>query len=404
MYLLSRLLDTAATSGLVTIIGKQVFDMTGDLLSLGIIGLVQFVPTFAMAPFAGPVADRFDRRLVSLIGIGSYVVLCAALFLYIRTDPTNVLPIYGLMFLQGTTEAFQRPAARALPIDMSPPDVLTRVMALSAATWQAGTIVGPVIAGFVFTITIATPYAVFAVMFLVAGMALARVPSSGVARLVGGRRGGVQALRDAVEGLRFIRRNPVLGAAISLDLFAVMFGGAVALLPAIADERLGVGAVGLGWLRAAIGIGAAVVTLSIAARPIERRVGAVLLWAVATFGVATIVLGLTTNFAVAMVALLIVGGSDSVSVFIRSTLVPLATPENMRGRVLALENVFIGGSNELGAFESGLAAAWLGLVGAILFGGAGTLAVVGAYAFVFPALRRIDRFSDVTAGARSPVA
>lgn len=404
MYLLSRLLDTAATSGLVTIIGKQVFDMTGDLLSLGIIGLVQFVPTFAMAPFAGPVADRFDRRLVSLIGIGSYVVLCAALFLYIRTDPTNVLPIYGLMFLQGTTEAFQRPAARALPIDMSPPDVLTRVMALSAATWQAGTIVGPVIAGFVFTITIAAPYAVFAVMFLVAGMALARVPSSGVARLVGGRRGGVQALRDAVEGLRFIRRNPVLGAAISLDLFAVMFGGAVALLPAIADERLGVGAVGLGWLRAAIGIGAAVVTLSIAARPIERRVGAVLLWAVATFGVATIVLGLTTNFAVAMVALLIVGGSDSVSVFIRSTLVPLATPENMRGRVLALENVFIGGSNELGAFESGLAAAWLGLVGAILFGGAGTLAVVGAYAFVFPALRRIDRFSDVTAGARSPVA
>jgi MFS family permease len=397
LYLVSRVLDTAATAGLVTIIGKQVFDMTGNLLSLGIIGLVQFVPTFALAPFSGSVADRLDRRIVSIAGIGVFALLSAALYLYIRTDPTDTLPIYALMFAHGTTEAFQRPAARALPIDLSPEHVLTRVMALNAATWQAGTIVGPVLAGFLFTIAIAAPYAVFTGLFIAAAAALLFVPSSGVERLVSGKAGGVQALRDALEGFRFIRRTPVLGAAISLDLFAVLFGGAVALLPAIAEDRLGVDAVGLGWLRAAIGIGASIVTLGLALRPIERKVGPILLWSVAVFGLGTIALGLTRNFVVAILALLVLGGADSISVFIRSTLVPLATPANMRGRVLALENVFIGASNELGAFESGVTAAWLGLVGAVLLGGFATMGVVAVFAFVFPALRHVDRFSDVRA-------
>jgi MFS family permease len=405
-YLIARLLDTAATAGLVTIVGKQIFDMATEqgaseervLFLLGVLGIVQFVPTFVFSPFAGSLADRFDRRFVSAGGVAVYMALSLVLFLYIRTDPVDLFPVYALMFVQGTTEAFQRPAARALPMDLSPENVITRVMALNAAAWQGGTIVGPVIAGFLFTVTIATPYLAFAFMFLVAGIALVLLPDPGVAKLTTGR-GGIQAIRDAVEGVRFVRGNPIISGAITLDLFAVLFGGAVALLPAIAEDRLGVDAVGLGWLRAAIGIGAATTTLSLAIRPLERRIGPILMGCVGLFGVGTIVLGATTSFAVAIAALLTLGAADAVSVYIRSTIVPLATPENMRGRVLAVENVFIGASNELGAFESGLTGSLFGLVGAVMFGGVATLVVVGVSIVAFPALAKVNSFSDVRARA-----
>jgi predicted MFS family arabinose efflux permease len=195
-----------------------------------------------------------------------------------------------------------------------------------------------------------------------------------------------------MEGLRFVRGEPILFGAIALDLFAVLFGGAVALLPAIAEDRLGVGAVGFGWLRAATGIGAGAVTLYLARRPIERRVGRALLTAVAVFGVGTIALGLTRSYAVAFVALLVLSGADALSVFIRSTLVPLVVPQNKRGRVLAVEMVFIGASNELGAFESGVTGQILGPAGAVVLGGAATLAVAASWWRWFPALRDVDRF------------
>ncbi len=198
-----------------------------------------------------------------------------------------------------------------------------------------------------------------------------------------------------MEGLRFIRRRPVLFGAIALDLFAVLFGGAVALLPAIAEDRLGVGNVGYGWLRAAPGIGAVALTVVLAVRPVRRRIGRTLLVVVAVFGVATIVFGFTRNYVVAFAALLVLSGADAISVFIRATLVPLATPDHMRGRVMAVENVFIGASNELGAFESGLAGTWLGIGPAVVLGGALTLGVVGLWWLLFPALRNIDRFEDV---------
>jgi hypothetical protein len=201
-------------------------------------------------------------------------------------------------------------------------------------------------------------------------------------------------LHEAFEGLRFIRRSPILLGAISLDLFAVLFGGAVALLPALAADRLHVGSVGLGWLRAAGGIGAGAVTLLIARRPIQRRVGPILLVAVAVFGGATIALGATTVYAVAFVAMLVLSGADAISVFIRSTLVPLATPWNKRGRVIAVESVFIGASNELGAFESGVAGQLLGAPGAVVLGGVATLVVAGTYWSAFPSLRNVDRFPD----------
>ncbi|MFI5043181.1 MAG: MFS transporter, partial [Acidimicrobiales bacterium] len=200
---------------------------------------------------------------------------------------------------------------------------------------------------------------------------------------------------DALDGLRFIRRRPLLLGAISLDLFAVLFGGAIALLPAIADERLGVGSTALGWLRAAVGIGAATTTVVLAARPVGRRVGLKLLSVVAIFGLATMVLGLTTLYAVAFLALLIGSAADAVSVNIRATLVPLITPDEYRRRVLADENVHIGASNELGAIESGVAGQILGAAGAVFLGGAATIGVVGLWWVVFPSLRKVDRFVDV---------
>jgi len=199
-------------------------------------------------------------------------------------------------------------------------------------------------------------------------------------------------LADAVEGFRFIRSQPIVLGAISLDLFAVLFGGAVALLPALAEDRLHVGAVGIGWLRAAGGIGAAAVTLRLAVRPLHRHVGRWLLGAVAVFGVATVVLGITRTYAIAFLAMLVLSGADAVSVFVRATLVPLVTPIDKRGRVLAVESVFIGASNELGAFESGVAGQILGAAGAVVLGGAATLTVALSWARAFPALRSVDRF------------
>jgi hypothetical protein len=203
------------------------------------------------------------------------------------------------------------------------------------------------------------------------------------------------SLHHAMEGLRFIGRTPVLLAAISLDLFAVLFGGAIALLPAIAEDQLGVGDIAYGWLRAAAGIGAATMAVWLAVRPIHRYVGVKLLIAVATFGLGTLVLGVTTNYIVAFVAIVVLSAADMISVFIRGTLVPLVTPDEKRGRVLAVENVFIGASNELGAFESGVAAAAIGTPAAVVSGGIGTLAVAAIWCVKFPSLRRVDRFDDV---------
>jgi hypothetical protein len=211
-------------------------------------------------------------------------------------------------------------------------------------------------------------------------------------------------LHDALEGLHVIRRTPILLGAISLDLFAVLFGGAVALLPAIAEDRLGVGAVGLGWLRAAAGIGAALMALGLAIRPIRRHVGRALFVAVAVFGIGTIALGLTRSFAVAFVALMVLSAADAISVFIRATLVPLVTRGESRGRVLAVENVFIGASNELGAFESGVAGQLLGVSGAVVLGGAATIGVSVVWSMLFPALRRVDSFGDLVDESAETVA
>jgi MFS family permease len=400
VLLFSKFLNTVAVVGQVTALGFLIFEITGSELDLGLLGLAEFVPTALLSPFTGAITDRVDRRLVMALGLGGETVAGLGMFLYARTDPTALAPFFGLVILFGIARAFYAPPSRALPVDLAPVGAVERVLAMNAATWQIGAIVGPVVAGFLSAVSPATPFLLSTALFLISLSMVALIPKVSIDKLQ--TEGIKAALADALEGLRFVRRTPVLFGAISLDLFAVLLGGAVALLPAIARDRLGVGAIGLGWLRASIGIGAASMSFLLIARPLTRRVGPVLLSAVAIFGFATVVLGLTRNYVVAFVALLVLAASDSVSVFIRSTIVPLATPEKMRGRVLATENVFIGASNELGAFESGVAAHFLGLVGAVVTGGLGTILVVGVWWRLFPALRKIDRFEELRPTTSDP--
>ncbi|MYB29165.1 MAG: MFS transporter [Acidimicrobiaceae bacterium] len=389
-------MTAAMTVGQITILGKQVFDMTGKPLDLGLLGLAEFVPTLLLAPLSGVLSDRFDRRVMYACGLAGEAAASAGLYFYVASGPTSVVPIFALVMAFGCARSVLSAASRVMPVDMAPPGAVERMVAVCMSGWQAGFVVGPVVFSFVFVADVAAPYLLATATALAAAALLAVVPASGVARSTAVVGSGVRAvLIHALQGLRFIRRNRVVLGIISLDLFAVLFGGAVALLPAIAEERLGVGAVGLGWLRAAVGIGALATMAVLAVRPLTRRVGLMLMAAVGVFGLGTIVLGLTRSYAVAFIALLALSGADSVSVFVRSTLVPLATPEDMRGRVMAVEYTFVGASNELGAFESGVAGALLGVAGAVVFGGVGTLVVVAAWWMLFPELRRIDHFAEV---------
>lgn len=412
--------SSAAFAG-VTALGIQVFDLTGREIDLGILGLLEFLPAFVLVLVTGSVADRFDRRKVTAAGALAEAAVALVLAWYATTDPTKVAPIFVLVLAFGTARAFVAPTSRSLPADLMAPEDLPWLVARHSATWQLAIIFGPVLGGTLYAVDVALPYLAMAILLVTAAVSVslvrlrpgahhgvseaAEVPETTlrgapvVDEAVDGaaidaleapaERGG---MHEALEGLRFIRQTPVLLGAISLDLFAVLFGGAIALLPAIAENRLGVGAIGLGWLRAAGGIGAGAVTIYLARRPLTRRVGRTLLVVVALFGLGTIVLGVTTHYAVAFVAMLLLSGADAVSVFIRATLVPLVTPREKRGRVLAVENVFIGGSNELGAFESGVAGQFLGAAGAVVLGGIATVLIAAGWWLWFPALRDVDRF------------
>jgi MFS family permease len=303
------------------------------------------------------------------------------------------MPLFMIAFCFGIARAFQAPAMRSMPPMVAPEGALPKVIALYSATWTGAMIVGPAIGGFLYAIDPWVAYLgstalIFASWLVLSMQSFVRepLPPDPDSR---------PSLRTAVQGLVFIKRTPVLLAAISLDLFAVLFGGAVALIPVIAKDRLGVGDVAYGWLRAAPGFGAAAMALLLAARPVRRRVGKTLLGVVALFGIGTVVLGVTRNYALAFTALVVLSAADLVSVFIRGSLVPLVTPDEKRGRVLAVEAVFIGASNELGAFESGLVAQAVGTPATVIGGGVATLVVVGTWWFAFPSLRTIDSFEEL---------
>ncbi len=392
----------------MTALGLQVYDLTNREFDLGLLGLAEFAPSALLVLVTGSVADRFRRVRVSAVAAIVEASAGIGLAFYAASDPTSAAPIFGLVLVFGTGRAFLAPSNRALPADVVTPAILPWLTARRSAAWQWAVITGPIIAGFLYAVDPTLPYVAMASLLGIASISTLLIETRESDRLAAADaapdvieevadKSAVPAptpnrLREAVEGLAFIRRSPILLAAISLDLFAVLFGGAVALLPAIAKEQLHVGSVGLGWLRAAGGIGAVLVTLIITRRPVRRRVGRVLLVSVAAFGIATIVLGATRIYALAFIAMAVLTGADSVSVFIRSTLVPLVTPRQKRGRVMAVESVFIGASNELGAFESGVVGQLIGAPLAIVTGGAATLVVAGLYWARFPALRNIDRF------------
>ncbi|MGA0863031.1 MAG: MFS transporter [Ilumatobacteraceae bacterium] len=390
--------STVLTTGVMlqaTTLGKHIFDITDSELSIGLLGLAEFLPAALLVLVTGTVADRFNRKRISLAAQSGELVTSLLLLVYALSDPTSAVPMFFVGAMFGTARAFMSPALRPIAAMIAPEGGLPRVIAMYGATWTGAAIIGPAISGFLYAVDPAGASGGAAVL-IAAGMGfLTFVPlPASLAPPVPTER---PTLRDAVEGLVFIRRTPVLLAAISLDLFAVLFGGAVALLPVIAEERLGVGDVAYGWLRAAGGIGAALTAVALAVRPVRQRVGSTLLAVVAIFGVATIVLGSTRTFWIAFLAVLVANGADMVSVFIRSSLVPLVTPDEKRGRVSAVENVFIGASNELGAFESGAVSSLVGTPATVIGGGIATIVVAATYWLRFPALRRIDKFDDLVA-------
>jgi len=377
----------------VTTLAKQVYDITRRELDLGFLGLAEFLPIALLVFVTGTVADRFNRKRISQIAMAGELASALLLMWYASTKPTSVFPIFVIAVLYGSSRAFLAPSMRPIAAAIAPEGRLPQMIALYSTVWTSAGIVGPAMSGFLYSASPVIAYGTGSALILIAlaTFSAVRVPATQRGADANER----PTLRSAVEGLRYIRRTPILFAAIALDLFAVLFGGAVALLPVIAEERLGVGNIAYGWLRAAAGIGAGVVALLLAVRPLRRNVGRWLLVAVAVFGVGTIVLGLTRTYWIAFVAVLVIHGADMVSVFVRGSIVPLVTPDDKRGRVSAVENVFIGATNELGAFESGVAAQAVGVPATVVGGGVLTLGIVGVWWVKFKQLRDVDRFEDL---------
>lgn len=388
--------STVLTTGVMlqaTALGKHIFDIADSELSIGLLGLAEFLPAALLVLVTGTVADRFNRKRVSLAAQSGELLTSLLLMSYALTNPTSAVPMFLVGAMFGTARAFLSPALRPIAAMIAPDGGLPRVIAMYGATWTGAAIIGPAVSGFLYAVHPAVAYGTAATLIAGGMVCLSFVPMPvSLTPPVPTER---PTLRDAIEGLVFIKKTPILLAAISLDLFAVLAGGAVALLPVIAEERLGVGDVAYGWLRAAGGIGAALTAVAIALRPVRRNVGTTLVLVVAVFGAATVVLGSTRTFWIAFLAVLVANAADMVSVFIRSSLVPLVTPDEKRGRVSAVENVFIGASNELGAFESGAVSSLVGTPATVVGGGLATIGVAILYWFRFPALRRVDRFEDL---------
>jgi MFS family permease len=400
LFLIARFFSSIAAQMIIIAIGWQVYHLTGRVLDLGLIGLSQFLPFLCLSLFAGHAADVYDRRAIIMLCLAVFLGCAITLFGFAHAAITSVWPIFGVLAVLGIARAFLTPASQSFLPNLVPMSSFSNAVALNSSTFQVASIAGPSIGGLVYAFGESSQRINGGAQW-VYGLAAALL-ATGVALLVfvkrhrAGEGGQAAAWNDLLEGLRFTwRRKTVLGA-ISLDLFAVLFGGASALLPAFTKDVLHAGPEVFGYLRAAPGVGAVVTALWLAVKPVTRRVGLYMFGGVAIFGVATIVFGLTREFWVALCALALMGAGDMVSVYIRGLLVQLETPDAIRGRVSAVNSVCIGASNELGEFESGFTAAWLGLVPAIVLGGGVTLLVAGLWAGVFfPMLWRLQSFAQL---------
>jgi len=368
-------------------VGWEIYDITRDPIYLGYVGLAQFLPPLLLVLVTGLAADRFNRRFI-MAGCLSLEALCAlGLLLFTLSNPTKVTPVFGILVVLGIARAFMNPASDALAPNLVPKEAIAHAISLTTMIWQTANIAGPVAGGLLYGLAGEVAYGVALALVGIAAtlvLAIGRVPQAA-------REEEETTLGTLFAGFTFIRKERLVLGAISLDLFAVLLGGAVALLPVYARDVLEVGPWGLGLLRAAPGVGAVAMALYLARHGIRDRAGVILFAFVAAFGFCTMVFGLSTWVPVSIAALVLMGACDMVSVYIRETLLQLWTPDEVRGRVNAVNRVFIGASNELGEFRAGVVAAWIGAVAAVTLGGAGTMAVAFFWSRWFPELRTARR-------------
>jgi MFS family permease len=396
-YWIARFSAVLATMSMVVILGYQVYDtaradygmsVKEASFYLGLLGFAQFVPLLLLTPVAGWVADRFERRLVARLANGIDLAIALALGFTTHSQSITLPLLFGLAAVHGVARVFLGPAMTAIAPNIVPPAVLPRAIAMSSIAWQSAAVGGPALAGLLYSADPSLPYwaaSGFLILSILALTPIRRIMPAAMS-------GSAHPIRQMIDGLIYVRNHRFLLGAITLDLLAVLLGGATALLPVYARDILHVGPEGLGWLRAAPAVGAGVVALWFAWRPLHHNVGVKMLLAVAGFGAATLAFAYSTSMITSLAALVVLGGMDMLSVYVRSSLEQLYTPDAMRGRVSAVSGLAISASNELGELESGLLASVLGPIGAVAFGGVGAIAVAGIWAYLFPEIRRARTF------------
>jgi MFS family permease len=392
LYQLARFLIVAGLEMQSVAVGWQIYEITKRPLDLGLVGLAQFSPGILLFLVTGHAADTFNRRKLLMTCYAGFGVCSALLLFYALSGLRTVLPMYAVVVLLGVVRSFNNPASRSLLPQIIPEEHLQNAIAWNSSVNQGGTILGPSLGGLIYAVA-KGPAAVYTTSMLAAAGAVFLMTQIKLHSKARPRE--PLSLKSVLAGLRYIGEKKIILGSISLDLFAVLLGGAVALLPVFASEILRTGPWGLGLLRASPAIGAGSMALLLAHRPFRSRAGLTMLWCVGGFGAFTILFGISRSLVLSMAALILVGSMDMVSVVVRSTLVQLATPDEMRGRVSAVEMIFIGASNEIGQFESGLTAQWFGAVPAVIMGGVGTLLITALWAWNFPELRRVEKLSSL---------
>jgi MFS family permease len=395
LFQIARFLIVAAVEMQAVAVGWQVYEITKRPLDLGYVGLAQFLPAILLFPISGHASDRFERRHVLSACYAGYALCFALLFALVERGVPSIQSIYVVLVLIGVVRSFNSTASRSILPQLVPQEHFPNAVAWNASIFQAATILGPAFGGILYA-AFHGPAVVYAIALLTA--VGATVSSFKIKPEVKARPREPMSLKTVFAGLHFIWRKKLILGAISLDLFAVLLGGAVALLPVYAREILHTGPWGLGLLRTAPGVGAAIMAVLLAHWPLRGRSGPTLLWAVAGFGIFTILFGVSHSLTLSLIALLLLGASDMISVIIRATLTQLATPDEMRGRVTAVDMIFIGTSNEFGQFESGVTAQWFGTVPAVVLGGIGTLVVIVVWAWLFPELRQAGELTSIRVG------
>ena len=386
----ARFLAIVSSEMISVAVGWQIYALTHRPLDLGLVGLAQFAPGVVLFLIAGHTADRHPRQSILRICYGAFAVCSAVLLALTFRGLSSAWPIYAVLLANGAVRAFNGPASQAFLPLLVKPEHFPNAVTWGSSFFQTATILGPMAGGLIygFTGSPAPVYASATVAYCIALLLLSAIHVH-----VATRKRGEEPVGMILDGLRYIWRSKLILGCMSLDLFAVLLGGAVALLPVYAREILHTGPYGLGVLRAAPGVGAVTVAILLAHYPLRRRAGLSMLYCVGGFGVSTIVFGLSHSIALSLIALMLTGAFDMVSVIVRSTLVQLTTPDEMRGRVSAVNMLFIGASNEVGQFESGITAQWFGAVPAVVLGGVGTIAIVLAWNWLFPSLRGVDRLT-----------